>query len=96
MIGKISKARATQLMNLLNLGPDIQEWLLFLPAVTTWRDGIAERHLRPITKLVDWEEQRKVLAVLVPDCGLAESTASIVLAEDPVEKDRHERITKLP
>src|SRR5215210_9533821 len=41
MIGKMSKARATQLMNLLNLAPDIQEWLLFLPAVTTWRDGIA-------------------------------------------------------
>src|ERR687891_1692780 len=40
-LGKISRARATQLMNLLNLAPDLQESLLFLPPMTT-RDWITE------------------------------------------------------
>ena len=32
-LGHVSRARVTQIMNLLNLAPDIQEELLFLPPV---------------------------------------------------------------
>jgi hypothetical protein len=60
LLGRISKARATQIMNLLNLAPDIQECLLFLPSTITNRDPITERKLRCIVALVEWEEQRKV------------------------------------
>ena len=38
LLGGISKARVTQIMNLLNLAPDIQEQLLFLPPTTRRRD----------------------------------------------------------
>ena len=66
MVGKITKARATQLMNLVNLAPDIQEALLFLPPMTTRRDWLTERHLRPIVRMVSWEEQREMFGRLFP------------------------------
>ena len=34
----VTRARMTQIMNLLNLAPDIQEELLLLPPVTEGRD----------------------------------------------------------
>jgi len=34
----VTRARVTQIMNLLNLAPEIQEWLLFLPRVEEGRD----------------------------------------------------------
>lgn len=37
-LGYVTRARITQIMNLLNLAPDIQEALLFLPR-TTQRSG---------------------------------------------------------
>jgi hypothetical protein len=63
-LGRISKPRVTQIMNLLILAPDIQEHLLFLPPTTSCRDEISERHLRGIAKLVDWTEQRKLFLTL--------------------------------
>jgi hypothetical protein len=69
VLGRVSKARVTQIMNLLNLAPDIQEQLLFLPATTLPRDKICERHLREIGKRVDWGEQRTLFAALFQDLG---------------------------
>ena len=63
-LGRISKARVTQIMNLLHLAPDIQECLLFLPPTTLCRDRISERHLREVTKLVDWNQQRQLFSAL--------------------------------
>jgi len=37
----VTQARPTQIMNLLNLAPDIQEEILFLPRVGGQRDAIA-------------------------------------------------------
>lgn len=45
-------------MNLLNLAPDIQEVILFLPRVEGGRDPVTERDLRAIVARVNWEEQR--------------------------------------
>ena len=47
-LGHVSRARLTQMMNLLNLAPDIQEALLFFPRVESGRDPVGERELRPI------------------------------------------------
>ena len=44
-LGRVSRARVSQIMNLLNLAPDIQERLLFLTPVKTWRDELNERAL---------------------------------------------------
>jgi hypothetical protein len=56
-IGHVSRARLTQIMDLLQLAPDIQQEILFLP--TTCRDTIAERDLRPIAAILDWRLQRE-------------------------------------
>jgi hypothetical protein len=45
-------------MNLLNLAPDIQEAILFLPEVTSGKPPITERHLRPIAAELSWARQR--------------------------------------
>ena len=58
-VGHVSRARITQIMNLLHLAPDIQEQILFLPRISKGRDVITERHLRPISKMLDWKKQRQ-------------------------------------
>jgi len=55
----VSRARITQVMNLLMLAPDIQEEILFLPRTVRGRDPIRERHVRPLLALVEWERQRE-------------------------------------
>ena len=59
-LGHVTRARMTQIMNLLHLAPDIQEELLFLPLVTEGNDPIHEKMLRPIAAEVDWERQRRM------------------------------------
>ena len=46
----------TQIMKLLDLAPDIQEQILFLPPIK----GLTERNLRPIVNRIDWREQRRL------------------------------------
>jgi hypothetical protein len=58
-LGYITRARATQVMNLLHLAPDIQERLLFL-SETAASARITERDLRMIAAAVYWKEQRKL------------------------------------
>jgi hypothetical protein len=53
-LGRVTRARITQIMNLLDLAPDIQEQILFLPPLR----GLTERNLRRIVSRIDWEEQR--------------------------------------
>lgn len=57
-LGHITRARATQIMNLLHLAPDILETILFLPLVESGRDPIRERQVRPIAAVIDWAKQR--------------------------------------
>jgi hypothetical protein len=45
-------------INLLNLAPDIQEAILFLPEVTSGKPPITERHLRPMVAELNWARQR--------------------------------------
>jgi hypothetical protein len=57
-IGHVTRARVTQIMNLLHLAPDIQETLLLLEPVTQGRDPISERDMRPIAAEARWDTQR--------------------------------------
>ena len=59
-LGHVTRARVTQVMNLLCLAPDIQEAILFLPPVESGRDPIRELQLRPITIVPDWRKQRRM------------------------------------
>src|ERR1700688_1634542 len=47
-LGHVSRARVSQIMNLLNLAPDIQEAVLAVPRTYLWRDPIMLRDLQPI------------------------------------------------
>jgi len=58
-LGHVTRARVTQIMNLLALAPDIQEELLFLPSTDSGRDPISERQLRHVAIEPDWLAQRK-------------------------------------
>jgi hypothetical protein len=58
-LGRVTRARLTQLMNLTLLAPDIIEDLLHLPPVTKGRDPVGERDLRPIACEADWAVQRR-------------------------------------
>lgn len=57
-LGGTTRARMTQIMNLLNLAPEIQERLLFLPGASTGRDAITERNLRDLVAKTLWANQR--------------------------------------
>jgi len=59
-LGFVTRARMTQIMNLLNLAPDIQEEMLFLPKTMTGRDPVSERNMRRVTAIVRWDRQRKL------------------------------------
>lgn len=61
----ITQPRMTQIMNLLHLAPDIQEELLFLPAIARGRAPLHEKILRPITTEIVWGRQRELWARLV-------------------------------
>lgn len=56
--GHVTRARVTQIMNLLHLAPDIQEAVLYLPLVVHGRDPITEHDLRAVTSRVEWQAQR--------------------------------------
>ena len=66
-LGYVTRARITQIMNLLNLAPDIQEVLLFLPRTVKGRDPIREKDVRPIAAVPHWHRQRKMWEKLVKD-----------------------------
>ena len=69
-LGHVSRARITQIMNLLLLAPDIQEELLFLPETRRGRDPIQLRQLQAIALVPDWKAQRprwrRLLACALP------------------------------
>ena len=57
-LGHVTRARVTQVMNLLQLAPDIQEQILFLPEVEGGRDPVKEWQVRPLAAEVHWGRQR--------------------------------------
>jgi hypothetical protein len=66
-LGHVTRARMTQIMNLLNLAPEIQEAILFLPQTVEGRDHIGERDLRHVSCEEDWIVQESIWRCLVDD-----------------------------
>ena len=69
-LGYVTRARMTQIMNLLNLAPDIQEDILFLPNTLSGRDPVTERRMRQIAGVVAWNRQRRERQALIPSMGV--------------------------
>ena len=53
----VTRARMTQIANLLLLAPKIQECILNLSHVTRGLDPVTERSLREVAALADWQRQ---------------------------------------
>ena len=60
-LGNITRARMTQITKLLQLAPDLQEQLLFLPPLK----GLNERNLRAVVQQLDWSKQRPIFKQIV-------------------------------
>jgi hypothetical protein len=59
-IGHVTRARVSQIMNLVNLAPDVLEAILDLPRTERGRDSIHLRLLQPIASSIDWKKQRRM------------------------------------
>jgi hypothetical protein len=64
-LGQVTRARVSQILNLINLAPDIQEALLFLPLTEQGRDPIHLALLQPIAAAFDWQKQRRLWQALL-------------------------------
>ena len=73
--GRITTARMTQIMVLLNLAPDIQEKILFLPRTEHGRDAVKETDVRPIASTLDWRKQRRMWTALQRDAEDANASS---------------------
>lgn len=63
-LGYVTRARITQIMNMLNLAPDIQEEILGMPEGSTRETAIAERQIRSVARIVDWSDQQRAFMEL--------------------------------
>ncbi len=59
-LGHVSRARISQIMNLLLLAPDIQEEILFLPPTCRGRDRFGVGQLQAIALVPSWSKQRRL------------------------------------
>ena len=66
-LGHVSRARLSQIMNLLCLAAGIQEEILFLPRTLYGRDLIHLRQLQAIAQALDWRRQRALWRKLTAD-----------------------------
>ena len=57
-LGHVTRARVSQIMNLLNLAPDIQEAILDMPRTLAGRDAVILRDVLPIASTMEWSKQR--------------------------------------
>jgi len=64
-LGRVCRARISQIANLTLLAPDIQEKILFLPRTQQGRDPIRLPHLQPIALERNWRRQRRLWAALL-------------------------------
>lgn len=61
----ITRARVSQIVNLLLLAPDIQERLLDMTRPRLGAEPLGEQDLRRVVGILDWAEQRRVFAQLL-------------------------------
>jgi hypothetical protein len=59
-LGHVTRPRVSQIMNLLNLAPVIQEAILHLPRTVEGRDPIILRQLQLIASVINWRKQQRM------------------------------------
>jgi hypothetical protein len=64
--GHVTQPRMSQIMALNQLAPDIQEALLNMPA-TKGKPEIHEKRLRPISAMLNWDDQRMAWKNILDD-----------------------------
>ena len=64
ILGHVTRARVTQIMNLRLLAPDIQEELITQDRVINGRDSMSLRVLQRIALEADWQKQRKAFSTM--------------------------------
>ncbi len=64
-LGKVSRARVTQIMMLLNLAPAIQEQLLYFPRIEKGGEPIGEKELRRVAAKESWSNQEQLFRLLL-------------------------------
>ena len=80
--GRVSCARISQILNLLQLAPDIQEQLLFLYQRPHGRDPIHLARLQPIAAKLEWRKQRPRWRELLAVAGMANPEGEVLSEED--------------
>jgi hypothetical protein len=68
-VGRVSRARISQILKLLTLAPSIQEHILWLPPRTESEETITERNLRKIVRDPRWDRQCLLFEKLVRRTG---------------------------
>jgi len=58
-LGHVTRARISQIQNLVLLAPDIQEEILFLTRPERGRSPVHLSQMQPIAALADWKKQRR-------------------------------------
>jgi len=58
-LGRVSRARMSQILALLHLAPDLQEQLLFLQRPARGRNAPVLRQVLHVAAALDWDEQRR-------------------------------------
>ncbi|MDA7980933.1 MAG: hypothetical protein MPJ50_19435 [Pirellulales bacterium] len=56
-LAQVSRARLTQILNLLCLAPELQEQILFFEAPNYGHDPVTERSLRTVAATPEWSAQ---------------------------------------
>src|SRR5260370_10981256 len=56
-LGHVTRARISQIQNLVLLAPDIQEEILFLTRPERGRSPVHSSQMQPIAALADWRQQ---------------------------------------
>ena len=82
--GWVTRARITQILNLLHLAAPIQEEILSWPEGKSKRDPVSERALRRLTRIPSWSKQLELWHKLVPTANPAASAA----ADKPADLSR--------
>jgi hypothetical protein len=73
-LGEVTRARISQIANLLHLAPDLQEELLFWRRPPRGRDPLHLARLQPIAAAFDWKKQRRLWGELVRGSWAASRT----------------------
>ncbi len=94
-VGHVTRARVTQITNLLYLAPEIQEQILFLPLTEKGSDAVKEWQVRPIVAEPNWATQRTMWRQEIwrgcSSHGLPEVVSGRCLPQDLVETRKSSR-----